>query len=48
MNLPGMTGPETCRKARLFSDMPMIVMTVRDAKKDKAEVPGPRVTQESL
>ena len=37
INLPGISGLETCRKIRLFCETPIIVMTVRDAEKDKVE-----------
>lgn len=37
INLPGITGLETCRKIRLSSDVPIIVLTVRDSEKDKVE-----------
>jgi two-component system, OmpR family, KDP operon response regulator KdpE len=37
INLPGITGLEACRKIRLSSEVPIIVMTVRDTEKDKVE-----------
>jgi len=33
----GRTGLETCRKLRMFSEVPIIVTTVRDSEKDKVE-----------
>jgi two-component system KDP operon response regulator KdpE len=38
INLPGIDGLETCRRIRLRSDVPIIVMTVRDSEKDKVDV----------
>jgi two-component system KDP operon response regulator KdpE len=35
MNMPGMGGLETCRALRGFSDVPVIVLTVRATEKDK-------------
>ena len=35
MNMPGMDGLETCRALRAFSDVPVIVLTVRNSEKDK-------------
>jgi two-component system, OmpR family, KDP operon response regulator KdpE len=37
INLPRMTGLETCRKIRLISQVPIIVMTVRHTEEDKVE-----------
>ena len=37
INLPGISGLETCRKIRMWSDVPIIVITVRDSEKDKVE-----------
>ena len=37
INLPGISGLETCGKIRLFWGTPIIVMTVRDAERDKVE-----------
>lgn len=35
MNMPGMGGLEACRALRAFSDVPVIVLTVRNTEKDK-------------
>jgi two-component system KDP operon response regulator KdpE len=35
MNMPGMDGLETCRALRAVSDVPIIVLTVRNTEKDK-------------
>lgn len=35
VNLPGMSGIETCRQIRRSSDAPIIVLTVRSAERDK-------------
>ena len=35
VNLPGMSGIETCREIRSWSDVPIIVLTVRNAERDK-------------
>ncbi len=35
MNMPGMGGLETCRALRATSDVPVIVLTVRNSEKDK-------------
>jgi two-component system KDP operon response regulator KdpE len=35
VNLPRMTGIETCREIRLFSEIPVIMMTVRNTEEDK-------------
>jgi two-component system, OmpR family, KDP operon response regulator KdpE len=35
MNLPGMSGVETCREFRRWSDAPIIMLTVRSAERDK-------------
>ena len=35
--MPGMTGFETCRAIRAISDMPIIMLTARNAEKDKVE-----------
>jgi two-component system KDP operon response regulator KdpE len=35
MNMPGMDGLETCRALRAVSDVPVIVLTVRNTEKDK-------------
>lgn len=37
VNLPGMTGLEACRALRATSDVPVIMLTVRNAEKDKVE-----------
>lgn len=37
MNMPGMNGLETCRAIRASSEIPIIVLTVRDAEADKVE-----------
>jgi two-component system KDP operon response regulator KdpE len=38
LNMPGMSGLETCRAIREQSDVAIIVLTVRDAEKDKVRV----------
>ena len=35
MNMPGIGGVETCREIRRSSDAPMIMLTVRNAERDK-------------
>jgi two-component system KDP operon response regulator KdpE len=35
VNLPRITGIETCREIRLFSEVPVIIMTVRNTEEDK-------------
>jgi two-component system KDP operon response regulator KdpE len=35
VNLPGISGVETCREIRRFSDAPIIMLTVRNAERDK-------------
>jgi len=37
MNMPGIGGLETCRMIRSESDVPIIIITVRNAEKDKVE-----------
>jgi len=37
LNMPGMDGLETCRSLRTGSDVPIIILTVRNAEKDKVE-----------
>jgi len=37
IDMPGMTGFETCRAIRALSDMPIIMLTARTAEKDKVE-----------
>jgi two-component system KDP operon response regulator KdpE len=34
-NLPGITGLEVCKRIRQLSDVPIIMVTVRDSEKDK-------------
>lgn len=35
VNMPGMTGLETCQEIRRFSDVPILMLTVRNAERDK-------------
>ena len=35
VNMPGMGGIETCREIRRISDAPVIMLTVRNAERDK-------------
>ena len=35
VNLPGMSGVDTCREIRRSSDAPIIMLTVRNAERDK-------------
>ena len=35
MNMPGMGGLETCRAIRAGSDIPVIILSVRNTEKDK-------------
>ncbi len=35
MNMPGMGGLETCQHLRCVSDVPVIILSVRDSEKDK-------------
>src|ERR1700733_2004720 len=35
INMPGMTGFEACRSIRAVSNTPIIMLTVRDAERDK-------------
>ena len=35
VNLPGMSGIETCRELRRFTAVPIIMLTVRNAERDK-------------
>ena len=35
INLPGMSGVETCRSIRAASDIPVIILSVRNSEKDK-------------
>jgi len=37
VKMPGMSGIETCRTIRTFSDVPVIVISVRNVAKEKAE-----------
>ncbi len=37
VNLPGMSGLETCREIRNSSDIPIIMLTVRNAEQDKVQ-----------
>ncbi len=37
LNMPGMGGLETCREMRNGSDVPIIILTVRNAEKEKVE-----------
>jgi two-component system, OmpR family, KDP operon response regulator KdpE len=37
VDMPGMTGFETCRAIRALSDMPIIMLTARSAEKDEVE-----------
>ena len=37
MNMPGMSGLETCRTIRSSSDVSIIMLTVRDAETDKVD-----------
>ena len=37
INMPGMTGFETCRAIRATSDVPIIMLTVRSTERDKVE-----------
>lgn len=37
LNLPGMSGIETCRAVRAISDVPIIIVSARSSDKDKKE-----------
>ena len=37
VNMPGMSGLETCRAMRSISEIPIVMLTVRDAEADKVE-----------
>ncbi len=37
LNMPGMNGIETCREIRAFSSAPIIMLTVRNAERDKVQ-----------
>lgn len=36
MNMPGLTGVETCRAIRAFSGVPILVLSVRSTEKDRS------------
>jgi two-component system, OmpR family, KDP operon response regulator KdpE len=38
MNMPGMGGLEACRSIRAGGDVPIIILSIRNAEKDKVEV----------
>jgi two-component system KDP operon response regulator KdpE len=38
LNMPGMSGLETCRALRETSDVPIVVLTVRHEEEEKVEV----------
>jgi two-component system KDP operon response regulator KdpE len=38
LNMPGMGGPETCRSIRDVSDVPIIIVTVRQEETEKVEL----------
>ena len=38
MNMPGMGGLEACRVIRSQSDIPVVILSIRNAEKDKVEV----------
>ena len=38
MNMPGMGGMEACRVIRSESDIPIVILSIRNAEKDKVEV----------
>ena len=40
LNLPGLDGIATCRAIRADSDVPIIVVSIRDSEKDKAAARG--------
>jgi two-component system, OmpR family, KDP operon response regulator KdpE len=40
INMPGMTGFETCRAIRAVSDIPIFMLTARSAERDKVEALG--------
>ncbi len=40
LNLPGMDGIATCRAIRADSEVPIIVVSIRDSEKDKAAARG--------
>ena len=37
VNMPGISGVQTCREIRLASDLPIIMVTVRGAESDKVQ-----------
>lgn len=37
VNLPGISGLETCREIRVSSDVPIIMLTVRNSERDKVQ-----------
>ena len=37
VNMPGISGIQTCREIRLRSDLPIIMVTVRGAERDKVQ-----------
>src|SRR6266852_6161327 len=37
VNMPGISGVQTCREIRLRSDLPIIMVTVRGAERDKVQ-----------
>jgi two-component system KDP operon response regulator KdpE len=37
VNMPGISGLQACREIRLGSDLPIIMVTVRDAERDKVQ-----------
>ena len=37
VNMPGISGVQTCREIRLGSDLPIIMVTVRGAERDKVQ-----------
>src|SRR5260370_13408374 len=39
LNMPGIGGLETCRVIRSGSAVPLIILSVRNAERDKAEAP---------
>jgi len=50
LNMPGMGGLETCRELRNVSDVPIIILTVRNTEKEKVEAldAEPTITFASL
>ena len=47
MNMPGMDGLETCRAIRSGSDIPVIILSVRNTEKDKVAALDAEVADES-